>query len=164
MLQGLAPGAQIVSIKIGHTQVNIMETGTALTRAFNRCVDLKVDLANMSYGERSAFVGTGHVIDWLRKMIEKHGLIFVTSAGNAGPALTTIGSPGSDISSAFTIGVVYMVGYLLLHNVIGLYPKRVNRCSLRSTKQMRAEFVPVLRSWTNVRGGFFIFIFQTLRF
>lgn len=79
---GLAPGAQIVSMKIADSRVGSMETGASITRAFNRCMELKIDLANMSYGEQTNFVGKGHITEWISKMINKHHLIFVTSAGN----------------------------------------------------------------------------------
>ena len=105
---GIAPGCQFVNIKIGDTKVGSTETAKALNRAFNRCMELKVDLANMSYGESSNFCGSGSVVGWLRKMVDKHGLIFCTSAGNEGPGLTTLGSPASDIENIFAIGVSYL--------------------------------------------------------
>lgn len=104
---GLAPGAQVVSIKIGDTRVDGMENGAALTRAFNRCVELGVDLANMSYGEGSDFIGAGNVIHWLSKMVEKHHLLFVTSAGNSGPGLSSLGSPGTDLQTIISVAVSY---------------------------------------------------------
>lgn len=112
---GLAPGAQLVSLKIGDTRLDSTETESALTRAFNRCMELKVDLANMSYGESSSFTGKGYVIDWLRKMVQKHGLIFVTSAGNFGPGLSTLGTPACDLRSIFSIGAY------IPHQATGLY-------------------------------------------
>lgn len=48
---GLAPGAQIVSLKIGDSRLGSMETGVAVVRALRECVRLKVDMINMSYGE-----------------------------------------------------------------------------------------------------------------
>ncbi|KAI6191117.1 Tripeptidyl-peptidase 2 [Aphelenchoides bicaudatus] len=110
---GIAPGAQIVSIKIGDTRLDMTETGTALSRAFNRCVELGVDVGNMSYGESTCaltvlclgdFVGSGQTIDWLRKMVDKHHFLFVTSASNSGPALSTIGTPAGDVDGVFSIG------------------------------------------------------------
>ena len=42
---------QIVSLKIGDTRMDAMETGTGLARAFVHCMRSKVDLINLSFGE-----------------------------------------------------------------------------------------------------------------
>ncbi|KAI6222468.1 Tripeptidyl-peptidase 2 [Aphelenchoides fujianensis] len=92
---GLAPGAQIVAMTIGDERVAAAETGQALSRAFNRCAELGVDLVNLSYGEGSKFAHSGRIHDWLKRMVEKHGVTFIAAAGNEGPALTTVGSPAA---------------------------------------------------------------------
>lgn len=96
--------------------------GTALTRAFNRCVEMGVDLANMSYGEDSKLTGSGNVIEWLRKMIEKHHFLFVTSAGNAGPALSTLGSPAADLDGLIAVGAY------IPHTATGFFYGARNQC------------------------------------
>uniref|UniRef100_A0A0N5AND1 Tripeptidyl-peptidase 2 n=1 Tax=Syphacia muris TaxID=451379 RepID=A0A0N5AND1_9BILA len=101
---GLAPGAQIVSLCIGDNRLSTMETGAALTRAFNRCGELKIDIANFSYGEESDFPNKGRIIDAINKMVWRHDVLLVASAGNNGPALSTAGSPGSTTSSVIGIG------------------------------------------------------------
>lgn len=59
---------------------------------------------NMSYGEHSHWSNTGRLGELMAEVVNKHGVIFVVSAGNAGPALFTIGTP-PDISTNTLIGV-----------------------------------------------------------
>jgi len=84
-LNGVAPGAQIVSLKIGDNRLGSMETGTGLVRAAIELSRLKVDLANMSYGEAFSVSEVGRFIEIIRDdCVNKSNLVFVTSAGNAG--------------------------------------------------------------------------------
>ncbi|GIY14821.1 tripeptidyl-peptidase 2 [Caerostris extrusa] len=69
-----------------------METGTALTRGLIKVMKSKCDIINMSYGEQSHWCG-GRVIELIHQVVDKHGVIMVSSAGNRGPALTTVGTP-----------------------------------------------------------------------
>ncbi|GFX42147.1 tripeptidyl-peptidase 2 [Trichonephila clavipes] len=89
---GIAPGAQIVSIGIGDLRLSSMETGAALTRGFIKVMKSKCDIINMSYGEQSHWCG-GRVLELIHQVIDKHGVIMVSSAGNRGPALSTVGTP-----------------------------------------------------------------------
>jgi len=104
---GLAPGAQIVSINIGDSRLSSMETGTALVRAMShimRAEHYKVDVINMSYGEHSHWSSSGRVGELMGEVINKHGVVWVASAGNDGPALSTVGTP-PDIATSAVIGV-----------------------------------------------------------
>ena len=78
---------QIVSLKIGDTRLGSMETGVGLMRGLIEAVKRGCHIINMSYGEAVAFANTGAFIKLADELVRKHGVIFVSSAGNNGPAL-----------------------------------------------------------------------------
>ncbi|KAJ8670647.1 hypothetical protein QAD02_001906 [Eretmocerus hayati] len=105
-LNGVAPGAQIISLCIGDARCNTMETGSAIIRALIKVMTYKqkVHAINMSYGERAHWSNAGRVGELMSEIIDKYGVVMVTSAGNMGPALCTINSP-PDINTNGIIGV-----------------------------------------------------------
>lgn len=101
---GVAPGAKIVSIKIGDNRLGTMETMTAMERALSAVVKHKCDLINMSYGEPTTTPDQGRLSHLIHETVREKNVIFVASAGNAGPALYTVGSPGGTTGPVLGIG------------------------------------------------------------
>ena len=79
------PGAQIVGIKIGDTRLGSMETGPGLERGLLAVLENGCDVINMSYGEPTKTPNKGRFAEFARLVVEEHGVVFVASAGNAGP-------------------------------------------------------------------------------
>ncbi|WFD01920.1 tripeptidyl-peptidase II [Malassezia obtusa] len=109
---GVAPGAEIVSLRIGDGRLGGMEQGQALLRAAQAMIDTRCDVANMSFGEDGALgvENRGAFADALRTVIDEHGVCFVSSAGNDGPALSTVGHPGGTTSGVLSVGAYVTAG------------------------------------------------------
>lgn len=103
---GVAPGAQIISLGVGDGRIGTMETGTAIIRAMIHVMKHKekIHVINMSYGEHPHWSNTGRIGELMNEVIDKFGVTWVASAGNRGPALCTIGTP-PDISTNSVISV-----------------------------------------------------------
>ncbi|PVU93366.1 hypothetical protein BB561_003300 [Smittium simulii] len=105
-MNGVAPGAQLISLKIADRRVGSLEVGAGLTRAINSIIEHKADLANMSYGEATTIANAGFWVDELQKsVIRKHHCVFVSSAGNNGPGLTSLSAPGGTTEDIISVGI-----------------------------------------------------------
>ncbi|KAF1782408.1 Peptidase S8, subtilisin, Ser-active site [Phytophthora cactorum] len=101
---GVAPGAQIVAVKIGDGRLGSMETSSALSRAILAVMDANVDVVNMSYGEYASQHNYGRIVELSNELVDELNVTFVVSAGNNGPALGTVGAPGGTTSSMLSVG------------------------------------------------------------
>ncbi|KAJ2615482.1 hypothetical protein H4S08_001217 [Coemansia sp. RSA 1365] len=107
---GVAPGAQLLSLAIANHSMNGMETGIGLTRAAKAIIEYGVDMANISFGEPTNTPNRGQWVQMVRREVVRHRrCIFVGSAGNEGPALSTVTAPGGTTDDF--IGVGAYVGY-----------------------------------------------------
>ena len=100
---GVAPGAQVLACKIGDARLGSTETGTGLIRALIAAKKYDCDLVNLSYGEPSWQPDSGRVSQVFTDATKKWGITVFTSAGNDGPALSSLGSPGA-LSAPITVG------------------------------------------------------------
>ncbi len=103
-MNGLAPGAQLVAVKIADTRIDGASCGTGEIRGAVAVLENECDLINMSFGGPTADPNDGRSIEIYDDLVWKHGVIFCASAGNDGPALSTAGSPGATTESLFGIG------------------------------------------------------------
>lgn len=107
---GINPNAKILSLKIGDSRVDGMETSLALCNALNEMVRYNCTLANYSFGESICpnnpkdLSFSGRFIEILEEYAMKHNIIFMTSAGNSGPTLMTVGAPRMCSESAISVG------------------------------------------------------------
>lgn len=100
---GVAPGAQLISIKIGDSRMGSMESGSSIARGIMTAIRLGCDIINLSYGEGSQLPNSGRVIKMAEELVWRHNILFVSAVGNNGPALSTVNSPGGMSSSILGI-------------------------------------------------------------
>ena len=93
-----------------------METGPGLMRAIVEAVKRGCDIINMSYGEATAIDNTGAFVSLAEEMVKKFGVLFVGSAGNNGPALTTVGAPCG--TSSCIVSVAALVTESLVRSLV----------------------------------------------
>ena len=109
---GVAPGAQILALKIGDGRLGSAETGTGLIRALIHAKNRGCDVVNLSFGEPAwEDRDSGEVAKMFQKAVRDWNVIVFTSAGNDGPALSTLGSPGT-LSDVITVGA-YVSGPMM---------------------------------------------------
>lgn len=75
-----------------------------MVRALIAAVKSGCHILNMSYGEAVAVPNEGVYIKLLESIVNDYGILFISSAGNNGPALSTVGSPGGTSSCSIGVG------------------------------------------------------------
>jgi hypothetical protein len=62
--------------------------------------------AGRSFGEATSLAHAGRIGALLEEAIHRHQIIFVTSAGNSGPGLGTVGSPAAQAVGTISVGAL----------------------------------------------------------
>jgi minor extracellular serine protease Vpr len=99
-LRGIAPKASILAYKVSDNGENV--SSDLIIKAVNKAIEDDVDIINISLGVNK----TNSKIDDVVRKATKNGIVVVAAAGNDGPELETIGSPGQS-SDAITVGATY---------------------------------------------------------
>jgi len=101
-LHGAAPGAWLMSLKLGDnrlaggaTRTSSMKKAYEYAAAFEERYGIPV-VINMSFGIGSVEEGDDAMGQWLNDLLSEHPTLYVcTSAGNEGPGLSTVGLPAT---------------------------------------------------------------------
>lgn len=99
-LKGIAPKAKILAYKVSDDGESV--SSDLIIKAVKRAIEDDADIINISLGVNK----TNSKIDEIVSQATKNGIVVVAAAGNDGPALKTIGSPGQS-SDAITVGATY---------------------------------------------------------
>ena len=99
-LQGIAPKAKIISYKVSDDGESV--SSDLIIKAIEQAIVDEVDIINISLGVNR----TNSQIDSAVDKAVKQGIVVVAAAGNDGPNLETIGSPGLN-QNAITVGATY---------------------------------------------------------
>ena len=106
---GAAPGAQLLGLKIARNDFGGITTTGSVLEAMDYAIRFAASrrmplVLNMSFGVGNAREGAARLDALIDSILDAHPeVVFVTSAGNDGPGLSTMGFPGS-ARRAITVG------------------------------------------------------------
>ena len=99
-IKGIAPKAKVLAYKVSENGEGV--SSDLIIRAIEKAIEDDVDIINISLGVNK----TNASIDRAVNHALQKEIFVVTAAGNDGPALKTIGSPGKNFGSV-TVGASY---------------------------------------------------------
>jgi serine protease AprX len=101
--RGVAPAANLYVAKVLDAQGGGMMSG--VMAGIEWAVDQEVHVINLSLGSSGPCDGTDALSTLCDQAVQQHGVVICTAAGNAGPGVSTVGSPGC-ARWVITIGAV----------------------------------------------------------
>ena len=99
-IKGIAPKAKILAYKVSEDGEGV--SSDLIIKAIKKAIEDDADIINISLGVNK----TNSPIDRAVNLALEREIFVVTAAGNDGPALKTIGSPGRNFGSV-TVGATY---------------------------------------------------------
>jgi len=99
-VKGIAPKSNIIAYKVSEEGDEV--SSDLIIKAIEQAISDNVDIINISLGVNK----TNPKIDEAVNKAIEHGIVVVTAAGNDGPELGSIGSPGKN-PNAITVGATY---------------------------------------------------------
>ncbi len=95
-LNGIAPGARILAVKIGNGHLGGSTSHNSMVKGLDWAVRHGAMVANASFGGTTWFEnGKELTSQFFDEMVQNHGIFVSLSAGNEGPGLSTVGAPGT---------------------------------------------------------------------
>jgi tripeptidyl-peptidase-2 len=102
---GIAPGARILSVRIGDDRIGGSSSHVGEMRGVLACAQYGVEIMNASWGGSSLRQdGSNMGCEVYTRLVQDYGVVAFVSAGNNGPALSTLGSPGGDCQAVIGVG------------------------------------------------------------
>ncbi|HKT58814.1 MAG TPA: S8 family serine peptidase, partial [Gemmatimonadales bacterium] len=143
---GVAPGAQLIGLKIA----NSAQGGVTTTGSMERALDYAIRFAqarrlplvlNLSFGVGNEIEGQARIDGIVDSVLTAHPeLVLTISAGNDGPGLSTIGFPGSAIR-AISVGATLPGSFLPTGPTGAPPPDRLAYFSSRGGEVARPDLV-----------------------
>ena len=99
-IKGIAPKSNIIAYKVSEEGDEV--SSDLIIKAIEQAISDNVDIINISLGVNK----TNPKIDEAVNKAIEHGIVVITAAGNDGPELGSIGSPGKN-PNAITVGATY---------------------------------------------------------
>jgi subtilisin family serine protease len=143
---GVAPGAQLLGLKIANGAQGSVSTTGAMLRAMDYAIRFAESrrlrlVLNMSFGVGNEIEGSARIDRIVDSVLRRHPSVVMTvAAGNDGPGLSTLGFPGSS-ERAITVGATFPPVFLAPTPGGGLAPERVAYFSSRGGELAKPDVI-----------------------